>query len=89
MRSGFSRLDGPHGVVDGLSDICSLGFLKEFLETGGFGKVKDTFCLIVGLPDLSATCSFAFQFLLGNGELLVCITQEDESQERGLNIPRI
>ena len=53
-------LNGSHGVIDSLPDICSLGFLKEFLEAGGFGKVKNTFCLIVGLPDLSAARSLAF-----------------------------
>ena len=40
-------IDGSHGVVDGLSSMCPFGFLKEFVETCGFGKEENAFGLIV------------------------------------------
>jgi len=49
-------------------------------ESGGLGDEEDALGLIVGLTDLAASGDLLSQLLLGQGELVVGIPEEDEPQ---------
>ena len=58
-------------------------------EPGLLGEVEDALCLVVGLADLAATAALLSQLLLGLGELVVGVPEEDEPQNRDRILGRL
>ena len=74
-------LDGLHGVVDGLADVGAFGEVEEVGETGARGDVEDALGLVVGLADAAASGGLGGQGLLGLGELVAGVAEEDEAED--------
>jgi hypothetical protein len=82
-------LNRLHGLVDGLADVRAFRQIQQRSESRLFGDVEDTLRLVVRLADLAATAGLLRHLLLGLGELVVGVAEEDEAQNRDRILRRL
>ncbi|XXY27555.1 hypothetical protein WMF15_45335 [Sorangium sp. So ce233] len=74
-------LDGLHRVIERLADVGPLGELEEAAEAGLLRDEEDTLGVVVVLADAAAAAGRG-ELLLGLGEAVVGVLQEDQREDR-------